>query len=250
MRAIVALAMCFCVLGGAGGVSGQPLTPSTPPPLTPSAPPPLAPSAPSPTPSAPPLAPSAPPPLTPSAPPPPAPSAPPVPPSAPPAAGNESGAVTKLSTFTVGNWSAAAFSAPGSMDFDNCAAEVPYDNGVTLGFRVTRAFEWSMAFFNPAWKLTPGASYSLTFTIDYSPPDTATAIAIGVAGVRVPLAPDVALFKRFMGGERLNVTAASENFGFNLTDTSKLLPDLLSCVESYSGAAPSNSNPFAPSRGR
>jgi hypothetical protein len=133
------------------------------------------------------------------------------------------------------------------MDFDNCAAEVPYDNGVTLGFRVTRAFEWSMAFFNPAWKLTPGASYSLTFTIDYSPPDTATAIAIGVAGVRVPLAPDVALFKRFMGGERLNVTAASENFGFNLTDTSKLLPDLLSCVESYSGAAPPKSNPFAPS---
>jgi uncharacterized membrane protein len=53
MRAIVALATCFCVLGVAGGVSGQPLTPSAPPPLTPSAPPPFTPSAPPPfTPSA------------------------------------------------------------------------------------------------------------------------------------------------------------------------------------------------------
>jgi hypothetical protein len=104
-----------------------------------------------------------------------------------------------------------------------------------------------MALFNPAWKLTPGASYSLAYTIDYSPPNAATAIAIGVTGVRVPLAPDANLFRRFMAGVRLNVVSASESFNFNLTDTSKLLPDLLSCVQSYVGAAPPTSNPFAPS---
>jgi len=106
-----------------------------------------------------------------------------------------------------------------------------------------------MAFFDPAWRLTPRTSYQLAFTIDSSPPDVATATAISVNAVEVPLAPDVALFKRFMEGERLQVVAASENFIFDLTDTSKLLPDLLRCVESYVGAAPPTSNPFVTSTG-
>jgi hypothetical protein len=240
MRAIVALATCTCLFATASGVSGQTLTPTAPPPL--SAPP--APSVPLPTPSAATLAPTAPP----TAPPPPTPSVPSSAPSATPAptSGGGAAAVVKLSSSTVGNWTVAAFSAPGSMDFDFCAAEVPYDSGITLGFRVTRSFEWNMALFNRSWTLNPGSQYPLTFSIDYSQPIGATAVAIGVTGVRVPLAPDAALFKRFMAGARLNVVSASQNFGFNLTDTSKMLPDLLSCVQSYVGAAPRTSNPFAP----
>jgi hypothetical protein len=131
---------------------------------------------------------------------------------------------------------------------DNCAATASYDSGVTLGFRVTHDFQWSMALFNPGWKMTPGTSYPLAYTIDYSPPNAAIAIALGATGVRVPLPPDTNLFGRFMAGEQLNVAAASQNFVFNLTDTSQLLPALLNCVESYVGAAPANSNPFAPAR--
>ncbi len=101
-----------------------------------------------------------------------------------------------------------------------------------------------MGFFDPAWQLVPGTAYPLAFTIDSSPPDMATAIAISAKMVEVPLAPNVALFKRFMEGERLKVVAASENFIFDLTKTSELLPDLLRCVEGYVGAAPPSSNPF------
>ena len=131
--------------------------------------------------------------------------------------------MTTLSSFTVGNWSAAAFSAPGSMDFDHCAGETLYRSGITLGFKVTGAFLWSMYFYNPAWKLTPGASYPLAFTLDYSAPDTATAVAIGVSAVEVKLAPDMALFKKYVESED-KVEAASESFVFDLTDTSQLLP--------------------------
>ncbi len=243
MRAIVALATCTCLFATASGVSGQQLTPTAPPPLTPSEPP--APSVPLPTPSAATLTPAVPPaapPITPNVPSP-APTAAPAPTSG---GGGGAAAVVKLSSSTVGNWTVAAFSAPGSMDFDFCAAEVPYDSGITLGFRVTRSFEWNMALFNRSWALNPGSQYPLTFSIDYSQPIGATAIAIGVTGVRVPLAPDAALFRRFMAGARLNVVSASQKFGFNLTDTSKMLPDLLSCVQSYVGAAPQTSNPFAP----
>jgi hypothetical protein len=240
MRVIAALTTCVYLLAAASGASGQSLTPTAPPPLTPTEPPPVAPtapsSAPSPTPTAPPLAPSAPPPVAPSAPPP-APRGRPAPTQTP-------GAVTTLSTLTVGNWSGGAYSAPGSRDFDHCAAETLYDSGITLGFTVTNTFQWGMYFYNPAWKLTTGTSYPLAFTIDYSPPDTATAIAYAYDAVDVPLTPDMTLFNRFIAGERLKVEAAHENFVFNLTDTSKLLPDLLNCVHSYVGATPDPSNPF------
>ena len=131
------------------------------------------------------------------------------------------------------------------MSLDHCAGETLYDSGITLGFTVDNAFQWSMYFYNPAWKLKTGTSYPLAFTIDDSAPDTAPAIAYMYDAVDVPLAPDMALFNRFMAGERLKVEAANQSFFFNLTDTSKLLPDLLNCVHSYVGAgsAPST-NPF------
>ena len=224
MRAITALAVCICVLAGASGVSGQALTPSTPP---------LTPNAPALTPSSPPLAPST----------------PAVTPSSPPASANPPAGITTLSTFSVGNWSVGAYSATGSTAFDHCAGATPYQNGITLAFAVTRTFQWGMAFFDPAWKLTPGTAYPLAFTIDSSPPDTVTATAITANEIEVLLAPNVALFKRFMEGEKLKVIAASENFIFDLTNTAELLPDLLRCVESYVGAAPPSSNPFTTSGG-
>jgi hypothetical protein len=241
MRANLALATCVSALVAASGAWGQ-LTPTAPPPLTPAAPP-AAPSAPTPAPSAAPLTPAAPPVAPNPPPPPPPPAPPPAPIPAPPSTGG-SGVVTKLITFAVGNWSVSAFSAPGSVNFDNCAATVPYDNGVTLGFRITRDFDWSMALFNPAWSLTQGSSYSLTYAIDYSPPAAATAIALGPHGVRVVLPPSADLFRRFMAGARLNVVSASQTFGFNLTDTSVVLPDLLTCVQNYVGPTPT-ANPFA-----
>jgi hypothetical protein len=103
-----------------------------------------------------------------------------------------------------------------------------------------------MYFYNPAWKLTTGTSYPLAFSIDGSPPDTATAIAYAYDAVDVPLAPDMALFNRFIAGETLKVEAAHESFDFYLTDTSKLLPDLLDCVHSYVGAPPATPDPSNP----
>jgi hypothetical protein len=229
MRAIAAVAACIYLLGATSGVSGQALTPSTPP-LSPNTPP-LAPDTPPVTANTAPLTPNTPP-LT---------------PSTSPAPANAPATVTTLATFTVGNWAAAAYTAAGSTAFDHCAGATPYRNGITLAFAVTRTFQWSMGFFDPAWQLVAGTTYPVAFAIDSSPPDTATATAINVSSVEVPLTPNVALFKRFMEGERLKVVAASENFIFDLTQTSELLPDLLRCVESYVGAAPPSSNPFVSS---
>ena len=235
MRAIATLAVSACLLT-AGSVFAQDIPPSTPgntAQLTPTPLPPLTPT--------PPPVPSAPPPL-PSTPPP-APSTPPPGPSTPPPAAN-SGTITTLSSFNVGNWSAGAYSVPGSMAFDHCAGAANYKSGITLVFAVSRTFQWSMGLYNQSWQLAEGSTYQVNYAIDSSGPTLAKAVAIGPNQVEIPLAPNVILFKRFMQGEQLTVNAASQNFSFDLTKTIELLPDLLRCVENYVGAAPPSSNPF------
>lgn len=131
------------------------------------------------------------------------------------------------------------------MTLDHCAAAATYNSGITVAFAVTAKFQWSLGLFDPQWNLTVGSKYPVAFTIDGSSPDFATANAVDASEVDIPLAPSVALFKQFMGGETLKVEAAKQVFTFTLTNTSQLLPDLLKCVETYAGAAPPNANPFA-----
>jgi hypothetical protein len=230
MRAIAVL-VSLDILGSASAVLAQGAPPSTPsaPGLTPTPPPPLTP-----------------PPLSGG----PGGGAPPPPTSdggAPPPAANV-GTITTLTTFSIGNWSAGAYSVPGSMAFDHCAASAEYKSGITLIFAVSRTFQWSMGMYNSAWQLSQDTSYQVTYAIDGSGPTIAKAVAIGPSQVEIPLAPNETLFQRFMRGNQLTINAASQNFLFDLTKTIELLPDLLSCVENYVGKAPPSNNPFVAGR--
>ena len=111
-------------------------------------------------------------------------------------------------------------------------------------FFVDNTFHWGIGFFNPAWNLTTGSSYPIAFTIISSSPVLGNANAITTNEVLLPLTPTVALFKAFMHGETLRVSASAGSFEFKLTNTVELLPDLLKCAEAYAGAAPVSANPF------
>jgi hypothetical protein len=128
--------------------------------------------------------------------------------------------------------------------FDYCAGSADYKNGITLVFAVTRGFQWNMNFYNASWQLNPGSSYQVTYSIDSYGSSNTTATAIATNEVQVLLPPNQTLFRYFMRGNQLKLITSSQTFLFDLTDTSQLLPDLLSCVESYVGTAPSSSNPF------
>jgi len=160
------------------------------------------------------------------------------------------GAVTNLSTFTVGNWSGTAYSAPGSQALDNCAAQVLYKNGLTLGFWVDHNYQWGMFLVDPDWKLTAGVSYPITYSIDRSRPAAANADASSRTTVLISLPADQGLFRQFEDGSGLTIVAAEKSFEFYLTDTSQLLPKLIDCVDYYMRAASApnspdpNANPF------
>ena len=101
-----------------------------------------------------------------------------------------------------------------------------------------------MGLANPAWHLTPGATYNVAFSIDGSVPVYATATALSREQVSLQLADSAQLFNQFRNGYRLEVTSANQTFGFNLEGTAAILSGLINCVNQQLN--PTLSNPFAP----
>lgn len=150
----------------------------------------------------------------------------------------------EIRRFKVGAWSAGAYTAKGSDEFNHCAATASYRSGISVSFSVGKDFNWSMAFGNPAWRLTRGSAYDIAFTVDDMPPMTAKAFAINSNMVEVPLANSAELFARFRRGYLLRVAGGNQIFSFDLTGTSQLLPTLLLCAQNRGRAPQVAANPF------
>ena len=163
-------------------------------------------------------------------------------------AGPRAAAADTLYEFQVGTWTAGTYSKQNTRQFNHCAAAATYNSGIMMLFSVSRSYAWSMSFAHRAWRLTPGQSYDIAFTVDGTPPIGARAIAIGPNQVEVPLADSTELFQRFRQGQQLRVAAAGQVLAFNLTGTSQVLPALLRCVQANlqpSGSTTVAANPFA-----
>jgi hypothetical protein len=156
----------------------------------------------------------------------------------------------QISRLQVAGWSGGAYTNKAGNQFNHCGASASYNSGIVVSFAVSRAYQWSMAFSHGAWRLTPGQSYNIAFTVDEAAPLSANAIAISSNTVEVVLADSAQLFQRFRNGQQLRVAAAGQIFKFNLTGTSQVLPVLLRCVQAnlnpQAPAAPAvAANPFA-----
>jgi hypothetical protein len=155
-------------------------------------------------------------------------------------------AARTIRNFKVANWYAGAYTEPASNRFDHCAANAPYKSGIIMGFSIDRYFHWSMRFTHPAWRLVRGQRFNVAFTVDNMSPLPGVGIALSRDTLEVPLADSMELFSRFRHGYQLHVAAARQVFGFNLTGTSELLPELLICAKNRGRAIQVDTNPFAP----
>src|SRR5262245_36222932 len=156
----------------------------------------------------------------------------------------------QISSFQVAGWRGGAYTNQAGNQFNHCAAAATYNSGIVVSFAVSRSYQWSMAFSHGSWRLTPGQSYDVAFTVDQASPLGARAIAISTNQVEVVLADSSQLFQRFRQGHQLRVAAAGQVFTFILTGTSQLLPTLLQCVRANLNPQPATApsvaaNPFA-----
>jgi hypothetical protein len=153
-----------------------------------------------------------------------------------------------LYNFQVAGWTAGAYTRQNTKQFNHCAAAAAYNSGIVMTFSVSRGYHWSMGFSHRGWRLTPGQTYNIAFTVDRDQPIGARAAAISPSQVEVVLAESTHLFQRFRQGQQLRVAAAGQILTFNLTGTSQVLPALLRCVQAnvQPAASPTvTANPFA-----
>src|SRR5580698_1006428 len=76
------------------------------------------------------------------------------------------GQAAQLKHFKVGSWDSGAYSDDGLRNkFSHCAGSASYKSGVIITLIINRQYEWGVAFANPAWKLTPGASIDLAYVV-------------------------------------------------------------------------------------
>jgi hypothetical protein len=149
--------------------------------------------------------------------------------------------------FRVGNWLVGAYS-DSARKFSHCAGSTSYRSGILVVFAVTKNYLWSMSFMNPSWRLSQGETYDISFVVDSGQIKRGKAFAVSVNQVNVLLPDSTELFGEFQRGNTLRVaTEASEVMTFNLTDTSKLLPALLTCVQTETTLATGGANPFVKS---
>lgn len=148
----------------------------------------------------------------------------------------------ELYSTRIAGWTTGAYSDDETGEFSHCATSIPYKSGISLFFFIGSDFHWFMAFYNPAWKLSQGTSYPVTYSIDTGQPISAQAKVLDTSLVGVNLLNSDELFAAFRRGHILTVRAAGDEFFFHLANSSKALAETLVCASRY--AAKRSTNPF------
>jgi hypothetical protein len=155
-----------------------------------------------------------------------------------------------IEEFNVMGWIVGAYSDNRTGQFTHCATSVPFRSGTTLLFHLGRNYKWSMGLHNPQWRNTPGNLIDLIYYIDEGPQTRVRALVNNLGVVSIPLADSRALFETFKRGRRLFIMDSRERFGFDLTNSSKVLTAVYECVQRHSygssGPGPSLEPPPVP----
>ncbi len=133
-------------------------------------------------------------------------------------------------SFQVGNWRGGAFASDRTKRFTHCAASSSYKNGVGVLFMVTGNYRWAIGFTSDNFSVRPDSTVKLALSLDGAAPTLVEAYAIDSNFLRVSLDPKASLFRRFKAAHFLELRAKDLSYKFALTDTSRMLPQLLQCV--------------------
>ena len=135
-----------------------------------------------------------------------------------------------LNKFTVGKWEAGSFRDQQTGRFTACMASVRYKSGIRFFVAVSPQMKWSIAFFNPDWKLRVGEVIRVSAFFDGRPYEL-SANAIDPTYAMISMPDDSALSIAFRRAYVLRALAQGSEFQFNLDGTSRLLPALINCVK-------------------
>lgn len=161
-------------------------------------------------------------------------------------------APAQAQTRSIGDFDVAGWRGTARANADNrfslCGVTRDYDSGITLLFSLSAKYRWSMGFVNPSWQLEPGRTYTITYSIDGSPPRAVSARADLPTSVLFDLPDDLELFRLFRRGNMLHATSGGLRLQFSLKGSSAALDELMRCVARNTEPARAAAPPSTASR--
>jgi hypothetical protein len=135
--------------------------------------------------------------------------------------------------FRVGLWTGGAYFDDRTGFFTDCAARIPYTNGLTIAVALNRFWGWTLSFTDPLWTLEEYRQIPVQLKI----PDGGGSVEvygtpINPATVIVPMPGYSRVMNALRLAYRINTSVGGQNFVFYLVNPAELMSSLLDCVRS------------------
>ena len=150
--------------------------------------------------------------------------------------------------FNVLGWEGGAYKLE-SGGFSHCYIASVYKSEITLGFGLTAANELRVMLGKETWRLPKGASYDVGLFVDDRAIGRFPSTVYDPQYLTILIGKRTDIFQRLRAGYLLRVSAAREDFFFNLDGTSRALEKMRECVSIATAFSNPDSNPFAANKG-
>jgi hypothetical protein len=111
-----------------------------------------------------------------------------------------------------------------------------YKNGTIFGFGLDSSGAFDLILINEAWNLTKGERLAQV-KVDDSTWSKHTATAISPTILKIAIAMEAESFRVLAVGSTLKVRLGAVEFGYKLTGTKLMLPELIKCAVSLKNAS-------------
>jgi hypothetical protein len=137
-------------------------------------------------------------------------------------------------SFTSGVWQGNAnYDTDG--DFSDCTMTAESDNGILLGFVISKDFDWGIVIADEARTLEVGTRKAVLLIIDGGDPIAAVAKVVDMHGILIPLDNSDPVVESMRGGKVLRIVTDGAEFSFKLSGTRDAIAELAACVTEHEG---------------
>jgi S1-C subfamily serine protease len=147
-------------------------------------------------------------------------------------------------TIHIGKWEGGAFTDDKTGTFSHCAASTGYGSGTSVIVGQNAQRVWLLGFANPAWRLTPGETFTIEVTFDGQQQFHLFTTAISNALVTA-LLPNNSAINELRKAHLMVATIKYQTLPFNLDSTGPLLPIIANCVAKISSEGLAGAGDFS-----
>ena len=134
--------------------------------------------------------------------------------------------------FTSGVWQGDAnYDEAGG--FTDCTMTAQSEDGVLLGFVISRDFDWGLVIADERWSLDVGRTQEVALIVDDGATIPAIAKVVDVHGILIPLANTDPVVDAMRHGEVMSIITQGAKISFKLTGTADAIADLAACVDKH-----------------